>query len=292
MQRARKVPHAADRSKTKKGKLLAVSIQDPIPKLTVEIEAQRFSKDKLETAVISLARESPYTLFVNDREILSIATLPTHLKELFVGFLVSEGVLVQPEEILECAVDHSARIVRVELDVPEERLEGLQKKGMLTSGCAGGVIFSVEAATTRNQIIRKPLKVYSSTIIQRMKELDRYPGLYSVTRGVHAASLADADRTLVVLEDLGRHNAVDKIVGHCFLHRLKTSDKLLLSTGRITSEVLIKAARSNFPIIVSRSSASSVAIATAKQQQIDVVTYVRAGRFNYFSHGGAELVEG
>lgn len=272
--------------------MLAFSTEDPSPKLTVEIEAQRFSKDKLETAVISLARESPYTLFVNDREILSIATLPTHLKELFIGFLVSEGVLLRPEEILECAVDHQARIVRVEVDVPEDRLAGLERKGMLTSGCAGGVIFSVKAASSPRETIRKPIKLSGSTIIQRMKELDRYPGLYSVTRGVHAASVADTELTLAILEDLGRHNAVDKIVGYCFLNHVETSDKLLLSTGRITSEVLIKAARSNFPVVISRSSASSVAIATAKQQQIDVATYVRAGRFNYFPHGGAELVEG
>ncbi len=138
---------------------MAFSDEDSIPKLTVEIEAQRFSKDKLETAVISLARESPYTLFVNDREILSIATLPTHLKELFIGFLVSEGILLRPGEILECAVDHSARIVRIELDVPDDRLAGLEKKGMLTSGCAGGIIFSVEAAVTRSRKNRKRLKV-------------------------------------------------------------------------------------------------------------------------------------
>jgi len=75
-------------------------------------------------------------------------------------------------------------------------------------------------------------------------------------------------------------------------NQIDTSDKLLLSTGRITSEVLIKAARSNFSMIISRSSASSVAIAMAKQQQIDVVTYVRSTRFNYFSHGAAELIEG
>jgi len=289
---ALEVPCAVDRPKTKKGKLLAFRDEEPIPKLTVEIAAQRYSKDKLEAAVISLARECPYTLFVNDREILSIATLPTHLKELFVGFLVSEGVLLRPEEILECAVDHAARLLRVELDVPEDRLEGMESKGMLTSGCAGGLIFSVEAAITRGQRFRKRLKVSGSTIIQRMKELDRHPGIYSVTRGVHSASLADADQTLVILEDLGRHNAVDKIVGHCFLNHIETSDKLLLSTGRITSEVLIKAARGNFPIIISRSSASSVAIAMAKQQEIDVATYVRAGRFNYFAHGGADLVEG
>lgn len=279
-------------SETERGKFLASNGEDSVPKLTVEISAQRFSKGNLETAVISVARESPYTLFVNDREILSIATLPTHLKQLFIGFLVSEGILLRREEIIECRVDNAARIVMVELDVPQERVAALEKKGMLTSGCAGGVIFSVESASRPRQKSPTRLKVSASTIIKRMQELDRYPGIYSVTRGVHAASLADQEQTLVILEDLGRHNAVDKIVGHCFLNQIDTSDKLLLSTGRITSEVLIKAARSNFPIVISRSSASSIAIATAKQQQIDVATYVRGGRFNYFSHGGAELVEG
>lgn len=272
--------------------LLSFHESGPGPSLTVEIEALRYSNDKLQSAIISVARETPYTLFVNDAEILSIATLPTHLKELFVGFLVSEGVLVRPEEILECAVDHAARIVRLEVDVPEDRLAGLQKKGMLTSGCAGGVVFSVEAAAAGTPKIRKRLKLRTSTVLNRMKELDRYEGTYTVTRGVHSSSLADEEQTLVILEDLGRHNAVDKIAGYCFLNGVETGDKLLLTTGRITSEVLTKAARSSFPVVVSRSSASSVAVATARQQHIDIATYVRAGRFNYFPHGGADLTEG
>jgi FdhD protein len=123
-----------------------------------------------------------------------------------------------------------------------------------------------------------------------MLEVDTYRGIYSITRGVHAASVAETSRTLVILEDLGRHNAVDKIVGHCFLNGMDTSDKILLTTGRITSEVLTKAARGGFPLIVSRSSASALAVKMAKQSGIDVVTYVRAKRFDYFPHGACELV--
>lgn len=271
---------------------MAPKDRDNTPELTVEVDGLRFSNNKLENRTIHLAKEAPYTLFVNDSEALSIATLPTNLEELFAGFLVSEGVLLRPEEILEIMVDHSSRIVRMEIDATEDRLARLEKKGMLTSGCAGGVTFSVEAAANLESVTREPLTLKTSTILERMKELDLYPGLYGVTRGVHAASYGDAGGTYATLEDLGRHNAVDKVVGHCFLNRVHTEDKLLLCTGRITSEVLIKAARSNFPVIISRSSASSVAIGTAKQQQIDVATYVRAGRFNYFPHGAAKLVEG
>jgi FdhD protein len=271
--------------------LLSDRNKDSIDPLTVEVRALRYSKGALGPHPISLAREVPYTLFVNDREILSIATLPTHIEELFVGFLVSEGVLASPVELLECSVDHGSRLVRLELNVPEERLETVGRKGMLTSGCAGGVVFSVETALAPRDDQREPLRVSCSVILKRMQELDTYPGIYRVTRGVHASSLADGDRNQFIREDLGRHNAVDKVIGHCFLNGIETTDKLLLTTGRITSEVVTKAARSRFPIVISRSSASALAVSIARQSRIDVVTYVRGGRFNYFPHGGADLSE-
>ena len=251
----------------------------------------RYSNGALESRVISLAREVPYTLFVNDREILSISTLPTSLRELFIGFLVSEGVLTSRNEILDCIVDHGNKLVRVELTVPGERIDKLEGKGMLTSGCAGGMVFSVETSTHIREKREKSLKVQCASILARMNELDTFLGVYSRTRGVHAASLADTSNTLVILEDLGRHNAVDKIVGHCFLNGVETRDKLLLTTGRITSEVLTKAARGGFPLVISRSSASAMAVSMAKQAGIDVITYVRAGRFNHFAHGAVELLE-
>ena len=194
--------------------------------------------------------------------------------------------------MLECAVDHAARLVRIELDVPSERIAKVSRERVCSRRDAREVWFSQwkRRLYPRNKK-RKRLKIHCSTIIKRMQELDKFPGTYSITRGVHAASLADSSRTIAILEDLGRHNAVDKIVGHCFLNQIDTRDKLLLSTGRITSEVLVKAARSRFPIVISRSSASAMAVGMAKQSHIDVVTYVRAGRFNYFDHGGAELIE-
>lgn len=265
--------------------------KDSIPPLTVEHSAQRYNKGVVESATIHLAREVPFTLFVNDREVLSISTLPTHLKELFIGFLVSEGVLVSREELLECLVDHDSKLVAVELDVPTERMERLDKKGMLTSGCAGGMVFSMEAPAISSGPNVPRIALPCSVILSRMQELDKFPGLYRITRGVHAASVADHTGNLEILEDIGRHNAVDKIVGHCLLNQIQTSNKLLLTTGRITSEVLVKAARSRFPVIISRSSASALAVSMAKQSGIDVVTYVRPGRFNYFSHGGVELVQ-
>lgn len=271
-------------------KKAGVARSDNSRPLTAEFPAIRYDRGTLESRSIFLAREVPYTLFVNDHEILSISTLPTHLVELFVGFLVAEGVLISPREIEECAVDHGSKLVRMEVDVPEERLQRILQKGMLTSGCAGGMVFSTEVAAGPVMRDSVSLTVSTSAILDRMLELDTFKGTYSITRGVHAASLASTSETLTILEDLGRHNAVDKIVGHCFLNAVDTSDKLLLTTGRITSEVLTKAARGRFPLIVSRSSASALAMTMAGQYAIDVVTYVRGRRFNYFPHGACKLV--
>lgn len=262
----------------------------PSRELTVDIDAQVFRNGNLERQTVPVAREAPYTLFVNDREILSIATLPDHLEELFIGFLVSEGVIVSPDEVVECRVDHRNKIALVELDVPDERIEKVERKGMLTSGCAGGMVFSIEAAVSSRPHRGQPPTIKCSSILKRMADLDTYKGVYRMTKGVHGASVATQSETLIILEDIGRHNAVDKIVGHCFMNRIPTADKLLLTTGRITSEVLSKASRGGFRIIISLSSASAMAAQLAAQCAIDVVSYVRAHRFNYFSNGGVELI--
>ena len=137
------------------------------PELTVAVSGKRYNKGILEPKAIHLAKEAPYTLFLNDREILSISTLPTHLRELFVGFLVSEGVLLKPKEIKECNVDHDSKLVRIELDVPRKRLANVERKGMLTSGCAGGMIFSVQAAARPLRERPEPVRIASSTILKR-----------------------------------------------------------------------------------------------------------------------------
>ena len=258
--------------------------------LTQQFQVTRFSNGTFSNLSIDLAKETPYTLFVNDEEILSISTLPTNLVELFIGFLVSEGVLTDPSEILETRVDRSSRIVAIEVDLSEDRLGKIKKKGMLTSGCAGGIVFSVEMALQTKPESRPRPTFSADLILKRMKELDTFKGIYNLTRGTHAAAVASVAQSIVILEDIGRHNAIDKIIGYCFLRGIDPSDKILLTTGRITSEAATKASRFKFPIIVSRSSASSTAVNIARQVGLDVVTYARAGRFNFFSHGAVNIV--
>lgn len=262
------------------------------PELIQEFSATRFVNGKPTFNTIQLAREIPYTLFVNDYEILSMSTLPIHLKELFVGFLVSEGVLLELTEIVDVKVDKSSRLVSMEINAPEDRLDKIRKKGMLTSGCAGGITFSVETAAGLIPRIDKNLTISADVISGRMKDVDTHRGIYSLTRGTHAAAIASVWETAPILEDIGRHNAIDKIIGYCFLNQVPTGDKILLTTGRITSEAVSKAVRAGFPILVSRSSASATAVSMAMQSGLDIVTYARAGRFNFFNHGSTRIIPG
>ena len=279
-------------NQTKDTQLIDPAYQEDSGKseLTQDFPIIRFVNGVASARSISLARETPYTLFVNDEEILSISTLPIQLEELFTGFLVSEGVLLDPVEILSTMVDRAARIVSIDIDVSEDRLERIKKKGMLTSGCAGGIVFSVETSLQPRSEVLPRIEIPADTISKRMKEVDLFQGVYSISRGTHASAVATLSENIIILEDIGRHNAIDKIVGYCFLNQIKPHDKMLLTTGRITSEAVSKASRFRFPIIVSRSSASSTAVTMASRAHLDVVTYARAGRFNLFDHGATQIV--
>jgi FdhD protein len=117
-----------------------------------------------------------------------------------------------------------------------------------------------------------------------MKQLQSHMELYRAAGGVHASALADAGKLLVVSEDIGRHNTLDKIQGECLLRGLSTRDRLLLSTGRVSSEMILKAARMQVPIVVSRTSPTERAVRLARDLGITVIGYVRGGRFTVYSH--------
>jgi FdhD protein len=149
----------------------------------------------------------------------------------------------------------------------------------LTSGCGGGASF-----VTQGQKVDSNLLVTPEEILSLMKQMQDQMGLYRVSGGVHGSALADTKRLLVVSEDIGRHNTLDKIQGECLLRGLSTKDRLLLSTGRVSSEMLLKAAKMQVPVVVSRTSPTGRSIELAGELGIAVVGYARAGRLTVYSH--------
>jgi FdhD protein len=163
----------------------------------------------------------------------------------------------------------------------------LPTERILTSGCGGGITFRIDHRLFPR--LTSSLRVRPEQLAARMKDLFAAAIHYRTSRGIHGAALTDGESVLVVAEDVGRHNAVDKVKGEALLRGLPTRDRILLSTGRISSEMLLKAARMEVPIVASRTSPTEMAVALAEQLGITVCGYIRPDGLNLYAGDGLRL---
>lgn len=249
------------------------------------------SADEVTGAIIG---ESRWVLYVNDIEVVTLMATPRNLHHLALGFLLSENLITGLEDLASLrvyeAVDRAywlipalgvnepramavceenigtiqVRLVRDDFRVPAHRV--------LTSGCGGGVTFSDLSA--QQTPLDSTRTVRAAQLFAMMDALYDQAQLYRVTRGVHTSALADGETILSSAEDVGRHNTLDKIRGDCALRGIETRDQILLSTGRISSEMLIKAARMHVPIVASRTSPTSLALELARVWNITLIGYL------------------
>lgn len=244
--------------------------------VAVEVECNRFTDEGWSSASVHVPLERDLTVYVNLRELVTILCTPTKLNFLVLGFLYSEGIISGMGDVMMMRVcdeesEVDVRLTKTDLEIPTKR--------RLTSGCGGGSSF-----TTQGQRVDSTLEATPAEVLSLMKQLQEKMDLYRFSGGVHASALADANNLLVVAEDIGRHNTLDKIQGECLLTGLQTKDRLLLSTGRISSEMLLKAARMQVPIIVSRHSPTGSAVLLARDLGIALVGRVRGNRLSVYSH--------
>jgi FdhD protein len=224
-----------------------------------------------------VVREQPLTVYVNGTRFLTLLCTPVKLEALVIGYLWMEMVISEVGEIAALEVSPVDGRVDVSLthpvDLPTERI--------LTSGCGGGITFRIDHRLFPR--LTSTLQVSSTQLSARMRDLFAAAVLYKASRGIHGAALADADGLLLTAEDVGRHNAVDKIKGEALLRGIPTIDRILLSTGRVSSEMLLKAARMGVPIVASRTSPTEMAVGLAEQLNITVCGYVRPDGFNLYA---------
>src|SRR5881396_1167877 len=231
-----------------------------------------------------VVREQPLTIWVNGEKFLTLLCSPVKLEALVVGYLWMERVIEDHAEIIR--LDVSA--VDGRADVTLARPVTLPTERILTSGCGGGTFRIDHRLFPR---LSSMLRVAPETLALRMKDLFAAAIHYRASRGIHGAALSDAERLLVVAEDVGRHNAVDKVKGEALLRGIPTEDRILLSTGRISSEMLLKAARMGVPIVASRTSPTEMAVALAEQLNVTVCGYVRPDGLNLYTGEGLLLAE-
>lgn len=226
--------------------------------------------------------EQPVTLFVNDQEIATLQATPEHLDELAIGFLFSEGIISGAADIDDISVNAREGLVHV-LSSAADVSDVVYKKRYLTSGCGKGVTFSSLGHARGQKPLSSAVSVTASHIHEMMKAMTHGAVLYKQSGGLHSSALANQERLLVQREDVGRHNTLDKIVGRIVLDDIATADAFLLTTGRISYEMVVKAAKMRVPIIVSRTAVTDLAIEVARQVRICLVGYARAGKLSVYT---------
>lgn len=234
-------------------------------------------------------REKPVTLYLNGKEVVTLLCAGHHLDELAAGFLYAEGFLRAPEDILGLDIDNEAGTVKIAAREDASVAERLWQKRTISSGCAKGSLFYYSLDALLSKPVRSDIRLTAGRIIDRLEDLNHLSQTYRLTHGVHNTALADQDRIILFRDDIGRHNAVDMIVGHVFLNHIGLEDKMLLTTGRLTSELLIKAAKVNMPVLVSRNTATSLAVELAASLGVILIGYARAGKFTVYN--GQERVD-
>lgn len=222
--------------------------------------------------------EQAVTLTVNGREWVTLMCTPTRLEALAVGFLYNEGLIQSIQEVAILQPCENERNV----DIWLTHTLGKTRPWRRTSGCTGGVT-QVDGEENPSPHPAAWFQVEPEQIVQWMEDLYRHQELYHTARGVHASALSDGERLLVQCEDIGRHNTLDKLSGWVLLNGFSGAQKIILTTGRISSEMLQKSARLGAGMVVSRTSPTSASVAMAERWGITLIGYARRTRFTVYT---------
>ena len=243
----------------------------------------KISGNSVEGVIDEVASELPIKLVLNGEPLVTLLCTPSELEELTVGFLLSEGLLRDRAAIKKLAVDEHEATVHVDLaDLPPD-FSKLFEKRTISSGCGKGVTFTQYRMHADDRIVVKGPLLSLDDIKRLLKTFRSISSLYLETGGVHSAALSDGREILLFSEDIGRHNAVDKLIGKAFLKSVSVENKILLTSGRVTSEIMTKAGRNRFPIIISRAAPSCMAVSYAEDMGITLVGFARGERMNIYS---------
>lgn len=229
----------------------------------------------VEKAVIE---EGQVCISVNGQELVTLMCTPFNLEELALGFLCAEGVISGSDDIQILTVSRHERCVDVWLRDP--RFTPPTRR-IITSGCGGGVSF--EDISRLHQPISSTTTITPAQIRTLMQSLHESADLYNEVRGVHTSALTDSQHLILVAQDIGRHNTIDRLWGQAMQQGISTMDKIILASGRISSEMLNKAAKMRVPIVISRTSPTSLSVELGQAWGVTVIGYARGRNFRVYS---------
>ncbi len=252
--------------------------------MTIEIKGSQpahyllYKQDTLQVVESGVIEEGHVCIFVNGQELATLMCTPHHLEELAIGFLRSEGLIHNLADIKVLTISASQSCVDVWLsDVTVKP----PARRIITSGCGGGVTFDDLRSCGIHLNTQTTISPPQITLL--MKNLYQAARLYAAVQGVHTSALSDGQELLLVAEDVGRHNTIDRLWGRALQQGLATEGRILLSTGRISSEMLGKVVKMGVPIVVSRTSPTSLSVELARAANVTLIGYARTNNFRVYA---------
>jgi len=243
----------------------------------------RFTREGRSSIEDEVARELPVTIVLNDQELVTMLCSPTNLEYLVVGFLSSEGLLTSKDEIKKIIVDSERGVVRLETVETKEFAQDVLFKRIISSGCGRGASF-YSSADAVSQKVDSRTEISTNEVFALVNEFQHGSKLYLATHGVHSAALCDTNHILVFSEDIGRHNAIDKIFGKCLLEDIPTDNRIIITSGRVSSEILHKVAKKGIPIIISISVPTNLGVRIADDLGITLIGSVKGNKINVYTN--------
>ncbi len=245
------------------------------PRLTQRVSGIDQSGEAVETSVVV---ERSLTLFLNRQEIVTMMTIGDYPEYLAVGYLLNQNMLKPDDEITSIDHDDDLEIVVVRTKRETDYEDKLKKK-IRTSGCAQGTVFGDLMEQFDNIKLAGDAELRTSWLYALAKKINSRPSLYLKAGAIHGCVLCERDQPQVYMEDVGRHNAIDKIAGYMFLNGISPKGKIFYTTGRLTSEMIIKSVQMRIPILISRSGFTSWGVDLAREANLTLIGRARGKRF-------------
>ena len=239
---------------------------------TEEVPIVRITDQERHELKDTVAAELPLTIMLNRQEIVTLRCSPTKLDYLVTGFLSSAGLIASKNDIEELIIDEERGLAQViarearDPDIPTGRL-----------------IASSAVDTSDHSVVKSRMEVTAPQVFMLMEDFIQRSRLFRTTGGVHSAALSDIMNTLIFSEDIGRHNAIDKVFGECLLRDIPTDDHIIITSGRVSSEIVLKVAKRNIPLLISKAAPTSLGVKLAADSGITLIGFVRGKRMNTYT---------
>jgi len=265
-------------------------MKEPMTRKLSVLRVNRHETSEFEDTIV---KEHSVTIMINDQELVTLLCSPMNLEYLATGFLLSEGLIKSRDEIIRTSMNGDDRksTVRIETKDSGNFSKYASSRRLIASSGGRGSSYG-NALPDSQPTIESRVEISASEVLALVEDFHQRSPVFEATGGVHSAALCRPDGILVFHDDIGRHNAVDKVFGECFLKDISTTDSIIVTSGRVSSEILLKVARRRVPVIISVAAPTDVAVQLAENLGITLVGFVRGNRMNVYTHDWRVKIDG